>query len=115
MNRTNFKMEYQSITMTKGDTLSFNVIVEDQDGNAMTVDTCFFTCKKLATDELKVFQKSLSAGISQEDGVITVRVAPEDTRNVDAGEYYYDCEICVGDDVFTLMKGILTIEQDVTF
>ena len=113
--RTNFKMEDKNITMTKGDTLSFNMTVTDQHGNAFTVDTCNFTCKKLATNETNVFKKSLGAGITQDDEIITVRVAPEDTRNVDAGEYFYDCEIGVGDDVFTLMKGILTIEQDVTF
>ena len=113
--RTNFKMEDKNITMTKGDTLSFNVIVTDQNGNAITVDSADFTCKKLATDEVNVFHKSLDAGISQDDAVLTVRVAPEDTKNVDAGRYSYDCQIGKNGDVFTILKGILTIEQDVTF
>lgn len=113
--RTNFKMEDNNITMTKGDTLSFNVIVTDQNGNAITVDSADFTCKKLATDEVSVFHKSLGAGISQDDSVLTVRVAPDDTKNVDAGLYFYDCQISKNGDVFTILKGILTLEQDVTF
>ncbi len=113
--RANFKMEDSNITMTKGDTLSFNIFVTDSNGNAVTVDSADFTCKKLATDEVNVFRKSLNAGISQDEECLTVRVAPQDTQNVDAGLYFYDCQIGVEDDVFTILKGILTIEQDVTF
>lgn len=113
--RTNFKMEDKNITMVRGDTLSFNIFVTDPDGNAVTVDSADFTCKKLATDESNVFRKSLNAGILQDDDCLTVRVAPSDTENVDAGRYFYDCQIGVDDDVFTILKGILTIEQDVTF
>ncbi len=113
--RTNFKMENKNITMTRGDTLAFNVFVTDADGNAITVDSADFTCKKMGTDVLNVFRKSLNAGITQDEECLTVRVAPEDTENVDAGQYFYDCQIGVNNDVFTILKGILSIEQDVTF
>lgn len=113
--RTNFKMEDKNITMTRGDTLSFNIFVTDPNGNAVTVDSAYFTCKKLSTDETNVFKKSIGAGIYQDEECLTVRVAPNDTKNVDAGRYFYDCQIGVDDDVFTILKGILTIEQDVTF
>lgn len=113
--RTNFKMEDKNITMTKGDTLSFNIIVTDSDGNAVTVDSADFTCKKIPQDEHNVFKKSIGAGITQDEDCLTIRVAPEDTESVDAGRYFYDCQIGVDSDVFTILKGILTIEQDVTF
>ena len=113
--RTSFKMEDKNITMTKGDTLSFNIFVTDSNGNAVTVDSAYFTCKKVATDETTVFKKALGAGIEQDEDCLTVRVAPEDTEFVDAGLYFYDCQIGVDFDVFTILKGILTIEQDVTF
>ena len=112
--RTNFKMEDSNITMTKGDSVSFNVIVQDPDNNIIAVDSAYFTCKKLRTDETKVFQKSLNAGIWQDETGLTVRIAPQDTANVDAGLYFYDCQIGVEDDIYTILKGILTIEQDVT-
>lgn len=113
--RSNFKMENKNITMTRGDTLSFNVEVTDGDGELIEVDSAYFTCKKLSTDESNIFRKALGSGITQFDDCFVVRVAPEDTRNVDAGQYFYDLQIGVGDDIFTIMKGVLEIEQDVSF
>ena len=113
--RTNFNMEDSNITMTKGDSVSFNVIPQDSEGNIVSVDSAYFTCKKLRTDATTVFQKSLNAGILQDETGLTVRIAPQDTLNVEAGLYFYDCQLGVGDDVFTVLKGIFTIEQDVTF
>lgn len=112
--RTNFKMENENITMTRGDTLSFNVEIKDSDGNLVTVDSADFTCKKLGTDETNIFRKSLGAGITQFDDCLLIRVAPEDTESVEAGRYFYDFQIGVGSDIYTLKKGVLEIEQDVT-
>lgn len=113
--RTNFQMQNQNITMIKGDTLAFNVQVFNEDGEPMTVDSAHFTCKKLPSQSESTFQKSLDDGITQSDGLISVRVAPEDTREIDAGEYFYDMEIGIETDVYTIMIGVLSIEQDVTF
>lgn len=113
--RTNFQMQNQNITMVKGDTLQFNVQVFDENHDPMTVDSAFMTCKKRPSSNDKVFQKSLENGISQSDGMIYVRVAPEDTQETDAGQYFYDFQIGIGQDRFTIMIGILSLEQDVTF
>ena len=112
--RTNFQMENQNITMVRGDTLAFNCEVFDEEGTPITVDSAYFTCKKDISLSERTFQKSLENGISQSEGLITVRVAPEDTKEVDEGNYFYDFQIGVGDDVFTIMIGMLTLMQDVT-
>lgn len=113
--RTNFQFQDQNITMVKGDTLQFNVEVYDENGDPMTVDSAFMTCKKRPNSTDIVFQKSLESGIVQSEGLILVRVAPEDTSEVDAGQYFYDFQIGVGQDRYTIMIGILSLEQDVTF
>ncbi len=113
--RTNFQMENENITMIRGDTLAFNVEVLDEDGNAVIVDSADMTCKKRVTGEENVFHKALGAGIVQTDGLLCVRVAPEDTKEIDAGRYFYDLCIGVDNDMFTILKGVLSIEQDVTF
>lgn len=113
--RTNFKMEDENITMVRGDTLAFNAEVVDENGNAIIVDSADFTCKKKANGNENVFHKALGAGITQTDELLTIRVAPQDTKEVDAGRYFYDFQIGVGSDIYTVMRGILTIEQDVTF
>ena len=111
--RNNIKMENQNITMVRGDSLSFNCIAFDENGDAVTVDTAYFGCKKKATDGEYVFKKTLGNGISQDNELITVRVAPEDTAEVDPGQYFYEFRVGVEDDVFTLMIGTLSIEHDV--
>ena len=113
--RSNFRMENKNITMVRGDTLSFNVEVTDADGEIIEVDSAYFTCKKISTDDSNIFRKALDAGITQDEDGITVRVAPEDTRNVNAGQYFYDLQIGVGEDIFTILKGVLEIEQDVSY
>ena len=113
--RSNFKMENKNITMVRGDTLSFNVEVTDANGDLIEVDSAYFTCKKISTDDSNVFKKALGAGITQDEDGMTVRVAPEDTRNVNAGQYFYDMQIGVGEDIFTILKGVLEIEQDVSY
>lgn len=113
--RTNFKMENENITMTRGDTIAFNAEVLDDKGNVVLVDSADFTCKKRVVEEGNIFHKTLGAGIQQSDGLLTVRIAPEDTQEVDAGRYFYDFCLGIENDKYTVMKGVLTIEQDVTF
>ena len=99
------------ITMTRGDTMSFGIEIEGLDQD---LETAFLTCKK-NHDEAPAFQKSLEDGITkQETGKYVVRVAPEDTENLEPGKYYYDLEIGVNGDRFTILKGVLEIERDVT-
>ena len=103
---------HQNITMTRGDTFAFGLEIVDLDQD---LDSCFFTCRHSFDGEI-IFQKSLTDGISMvETGLYRVRVAPDDTKRLDAGQYYYDLEISVNSDVFTLLEGVLTLDHDVTY
>lgn len=100
------------INMIKGDTLSFTFEIENFTDD---LDTCYFSCKKDAEDDDYVFQKSLSDGITKLDtGKYKVRVAPNDTKTLDIGNYQYDLQIGINNDIYTIMNGILTIEQEIT-
>lgn len=117
--RTNFKFnnEDEYITMTRGDTLSFGFELLDGNEEAFSDDlaSAFFTCKQNYTDAENVFQKSLGNGISKiGTGEYVVRVAPEDTADKEAGKYFYDLQIGINSDIFTILKGVLEIEHDVT-
>jgi hypothetical protein len=106
-------MEHEYITMTKGDTLSFGMQIDGLDGEDL--ESAYFTCKESRSDVANVFQKSLGAGISKiDDGEYVVRVAPEDTADVEAGKYFYDLEIGINNDIFTVKKGVLELEEDST-
>lgn len=114
MNRTNFKMEYENITMTRGDTVSFNCECFDQNYQSVNVDNAWLTVRERITGE-PVFTKTIGSGISQDVGMLTIRIAPEDTQEIDEGIYFYDFVINVNNDVFTLKKGTLTVEWDSTY
>ena len=107
---TTFNMQDQNISMVKGDTLSFGLEIE----GLTDLDSAYFTCKK-DLDESPVFQKSIGNGITKlTDGQYIVRIAPEDTNDIEAGKYFYDLQISANSDVFTILRGVLDILQDVT-
>lgn len=110
--RTNFQMSDQNITMVSGDTLSFNVIVKDQNGDAVTVDGATFKAKGNLNSESADISLSLGSGITQSDEVLTVRIPPSATANL-LGFFYYDMDITIDSDRFTLLRGMLQIEADV--
>lgn len=105
------------IRHVKGDTFSSAMVIENL-GQAL--DTAYFTCRENLNDDSEaLFVKSLNNGITQveydEENDIrkyAVRIAPADTSEIQSGTYYYDLEIGVNGDIFTIMKGKFIIEQD---
>ena len=105
----------QNIEITRGDTASFNLQFVDFAGDLEhDVQDMFLTVKEDINGSA-IFQKSLGNGISKViDNVYVVRIAPEDTEDLNLGYYYYDFEVKINDDVFTLLKGVMQITYDVT-
>lgn len=105
----------QNIEITRGDTASFNLQFVDFAGDLEhDVQDMFLTVKEDINGSV-LFQKSLGNGISKViDNVYVVRIAPEDTEDLNLGYYYYDFEVKINDDVFTLLKGVMQIAYDVT-
>ena len=107
------------IRHVRGDTLSHPIYVENlyQD-----LESVYFTCRDSLNDDSEIlFEKSLNNGITyfyydEEKDIRTyiVRIAPADTKDLQSGTYYYDEQIAVNGDVFTIMKGRFIIEQDAT-
>lgn len=102
----------------RGDTLSFAFLVEFDEA-PQKLEKADFTCKTNYDDDDVVIHKELEKGInfSRQDGTklyYIVRIAPEDTKNLETGMYYYDLQIELNGDVFTILNGALKIESDVT-
>jgi hypothetical protein len=107
-----------NLEMIKGDTLSFAFEVEFDEA-PQKLEKADFSCKTNFDDDDVLFHKELENGINfakQENDKLyyIVRVAPEDTKNLEAGMYYYDLQIKLNGDVFTILNGALKIESDVT-
>lgn len=108
-----------NITHVRGDTFSHPIFVE---GLEQDIESIYFTCRDGLNDDSNIlFEKSLNNGITyldydEEKDIRTyiVRLAPEDTKDLQAGTYYYDEQIGINSDVITIMKGKFIIEQDIT-
>lgn len=111
-------MEKTNLKMIKGDTLSFAFEVEFDEA-PQKLEKVDFTCKTNFDDDDSLFHKELEKGINfaKQDGTklyYIVRIAPEDTKNLETGMYFYDLSIELNGDVFTILNGALKIESDVT-
>ncbi len=76
-----FKIENQTIYLTRGDTAKFSPIIEDyevQDG-----DLIVFTVKKVETDPTPAIRIEIAAEAE-------VELTHEDTVNLPSGDYVYD-------------------------
>lgn len=108
-----------NIRNVKGNTFSHPIIVENL---GQDLEGVYFTCRDSLNDDSNIlFQKSLNNGITfvyydeqTDTRHYVVRVAPDDTENLQAGTYYYDETIFVNSDKITIMRGRFIIEQDAT-
>lgn len=73
-----------------------------------------FSLKKAATDTAYVFQKDKTAVTSPADNVFILRIAPEDTTNLVSGFYFYDIQLSISDDIYTIALGKFNINIDIT-
>ena len=112
----------ENITLVRGDTLAFGLelyLADEENEESQTLldqdlDSCYFSVSKDYDNTLNVFQKSLGDGIEKvSQGKYRVRIAPEDTAELEVGVYYYDCEIGINDDTFTILRGSFNIVWDI--
>lgn len=102
----------KNLNMIRGDTLAFTIEIEKLEDD---LNSCYFSCKKSIEDDEYTFQKSLGNGITKvETGKYKIRIAPEDTHNLEVGTYIYDLQIGIGADIYTIMTGPLVIEKEIT-
>lgn len=105
-----------NIDMIRGDTLNIQFEIESDTVLDLTSEDfeITFSLKRSATDNAYVFQKDKTAVTSPADNVFVLRVAPEDTVNLIPGYYYYDIQLNIGEDIFTIAIGKFHIAIDIT-
>ena len=105
-----------NIDIIRGDTVNIQFEVESDTVLDLTSDDfeITFSLKRSATDNAYVFQKDKTAVTSPADNVFILRVAPEDTVHLIPGYYYYDLQLNIGTDVYTIAIGKIHLEIDIT-
>ena len=109
----------RDIVMIKNDTLSYGFQVQGLEGQIPS--NIVFTCKDTPESNRVLFSVSLSDHITEraydpetDTRTYAIRIPPEYTDNVEVGRYFYDLQLTVNLDIFTLMKGRLTVEYQIT-
>lgn len=105
------------IRNVKGDTFSCAMSI---DGLGQDLESVYFTCRDGLNDDSEVlFEAELDDGISlveydQEKDIrkYAIRVAPAQTKNIQTGTYYYDLQVGINSDIFTIMRGKFIVEQE---
>lgn len=102
----------KNITMIRGDTVQFTLALKNTD---IIPDEIWFSVRKNSDAPDYVFQKSLDNGITPDnEGGYLVRIAPEDTQELTAGQYIYDLELKINEDIATPLMGKIELVADVT-
>lgn len=96
----------KNITMVRGDTLAWDVYIDNLE---TSLSSAYLTAKANLEDSEPAFQLSMGEGITEIEGGVHVRVAPELTASLDPGVYFYDFQIGIGSDVYTVLLGQLEI------
>jgi hypothetical protein len=109
-----------AIEMYRGNSKTWTLTVTN---NSVPVDITsvdlYFTAKTAEDTATEVFQKTVGAGITITDGVggiASVNLGPADTTGIPSRitKLFYDVEYDDGTNIYTIDKGVLTINPDIT-
>ena len=101
----------------RGDTFKLPIQLKNNDEVIkVKVEKMYFTIKDVAYSKDVILQKKLDDGITfdSETGIYLVEIKPEDTDNLNFGDYEYDLEIINNGEVETPLIGTFKITKEIT-
>lgn len=101
----------------RGDTKSYKFQRKDAEGHAITqkADKIYFTVKKNNQVLEPIFQKTIDDMTFDNDGTYHFTIEPEDTNNLEYGNYYYDIERIYEGNKKTISRGQFKVDYEITF
>ena len=108
------------IIMPRGDLYPVRFQIYETETELTSIDftQIYMTCKRNNKERTPLFQKSLSAGSIEKiaDGDYMFYIEPEDTNNLQFGEYTFDIEL-INDDprIKQTMTGTLRLAEETTW
>ena len=112
------------LSQVRGDSRSYTLTFSNENGVInITGWTVTFTLKKnwQLPDSLASLQKIITSHIAPTLGQTVIQLLPEDTRNLDPGDYDFDIQVLANtgtsgtaSEIYTVQRGKYTLEYDVT-
>lgn len=114
------EVKHINIKMTRGDTLNLKIQrqTEKEEIIKEKVDEMYVTLKKDYETKEYIFQKKLSnhtIEFNNNDFCYYFTIESKNTEKLSYGDYYFDVEIENNRKIKTIIKGILTLTEEVTF
>jgi len=114
-----FSINNGKIYITRGDSAYITISVVDAEGNAFALDNSVALRGQVRSilndDENLGFLFDADITINEDDGTATWHIKPSDTATAVMGiPYYYDIELHIGEDVYTIISSTLNIRDEVT-
>ncbi|WP_317316525.1 hypothetical protein [Longibaculum muris] len=106
------KVENNIISLTRGDTALLNVEIVNNEGEIYELedgDICEFTLKKYTSSDNVLIKKEVVSG--------EIKISPDDTKNLDYGQYFYDVQVTManGDVATVIPPTAFNILEEVNF
>lgn len=103
------KISKTKISITRGDSAYIAIGINNPDGSDYVLhdgETVECQVRTIAnTGELLVDASFENGKLYMENGAVVWHLTPEDTRNLDIGTYYYDCQLKTPNgDIFTFIE-----------
>lgn len=97
-----------NVSVTRGDSAYFKYKIKKSDGTTYRIKETDEIKVQVRTDKNPTDNSTLlfngDIHIDYVKNAIIWRVAPNQTKNLDVGTYYYDMQIKIGEDIFTFVK-----------
>ena len=109
------------IIMPRGDLypVRFKIYEDDIDVTHIDLSQIYMTCKRNNKEQEPLFQKSLTSGtiLKVGDGDYQFNIEPEDTNNLQFGDYTFDIELINEGEprIKQTITGILKLTEETTW
>lgn len=108
----------KNLEVTRGDTAKYRLkILTSNDVEITTNDitNIYFSVKENFKNTDVLLQKQLNDGITLgEDGYYHIVISSTDTDELSFGDYYYDIQLNITNEKYTIVKGIFKIDWEIT-
>lgn len=111
-----FEVCKKNLEIVQGDTVAFGLEFEEinDTGDFIDLTSAYFTVRDDFDESIKC-QSSLGNGIAKEEvGLYSVSLSHEQTAELEPGTYYYDMQVGLGTEIYTIFVGVMTVLPSVT-
>lgn len=106
------------IIMPRGDIypVRFQIFETEEQQTEIDFTQIYMSCKKSFNDNGVLFQKTLTGGTITKlgPGDYQFKIEPQDTNNLQFGEYVFDIELIYEDEIKQTICGTLRLSEEVT-